>query len=78
MTPREILNFAKAEPFRPFRLHMVSRRTFDIRHPEMVRVGTRDMIIFTFVGETPEDYDQWDAVSPMLVESVSHLETSVA
>ncbi len=78
MTPQEILNYVKAEPFRPFRIHMVSGRTFDIRHPEMVRVGRRDLVIFTFVGDTPLVHDKWDTVSPLLIESMSHLETPVA
>ena len=77
MTPQEIL-YVRAEPFRPFRIQMVSGRAFDIRHPEMVRVGRRDLVIFTFVGETAEVHDRWDTVSPLLIESISPLEAPVA
>ena len=78
MSPQEILNYTQAQPFRPFRIRMNSGRTFDIRHPEMVRVGKRDVLIFTFVSDSPEVYDRWENVSLLLIESISHLEASVA
>jgi hypothetical protein len=78
MTPREVLNYVQANPFRPFRIRMNSGRTFDIPHPEMVRVGTRDLLIFTFVSDAPEVYDRWENVSLLLIESLSPLEASVA
>jgi hypothetical protein len=78
MTPQELLRYVRATPFRPFRIHMASGQTFDIRHPEMVRVGKRDLVIFKFVSDTAEIYDDWDTVGLLLVESISHLEPSVA
>ena len=45
MTSKEILAYVRAEPFRAFQIHMASGRTFDIRHPEMVRVGKNDLVI---------------------------------
>ncbi len=78
MTPQELLNYIQPQPFRPFRIRMNSGRTFDIRHPEMVRVGRRDLLFFTFVSDTPNVYDRWENVSLLLVESVAPLKTSVA
>jgi hypothetical protein len=78
MTPQNVLSYVQAQPFRPFRIRMNSGRTFDIRHPEMVRVGRRDLLIFTFVGDAPDVYDRWENVSLILIESLSPLETSVA
>ena len=78
MTPQELLNFVQAQPFRPFRIRMNSGRTFDIRHPEMVRVGRRDLLIFMFVSDAPNVYDRWENISLLLIESLSPLETSVA
>jgi hypothetical protein len=34
-----------AEPFRPFRLHMAGGRTFEVRHPEMIKVGKSSVTI---------------------------------
>ena len=78
MTAQEVLNYLLAQPFHPFRIRMNSGRTFDIRHPEMVRVGKRDLLIFTFVTDSPNVYDRWENVSLLLIESLSPLETSVA
>lgn len=78
MTPQEVLNYVQAQPFRPFRIRMNSGRTFDIRHPEMVRVGRRDVLIFTYVSDSPDVYDRWENVSLVLIESISPLEASVA
>ena len=68
----------KAEPFRPFRIHMASGRTFDIRHPEMVKVGKSDIVIFSLVTDDPEIHDHWNTVSLLLIELVSHLDTAVS
>jgi hypothetical protein len=78
MTPREVLNYVQANPFRPFRIRMNSGRTFDIRDPEMVRVGARDVLIFTLVSDAPEVYDRWENLSLLQIESLSPLEASVA
>jgi hypothetical protein len=78
MSPQEVLNYVNARPFRPFRIRMNSGRTFDIHHPEMVRVGRRDVLIFTFVGASSEVYDRWENVSLLLIEALSPIEASVA
>jgi len=78
MTPREVLNYVRAEPFRPFRLHLSSGRTVDIRHPEMARVGALVVIVFTSVSDNPDVFDEWESVSLSLIESISHLDTAVA
>lgn len=76
MTSDEILRYLKAASFRPFRIHMVSGRTFDIRHREMVQVGKRDLVIFTFVSDRPDVYDDWVMIGLLLIESISFLEPS--
>ncbi len=78
MTPPSILTYVKAAPFRPFRIHLASGRTFDVRHPEMVKVGKTHLIVFSSVGETPEVFDEWESVSLMLTESISHIEAPVS
>jgi hypothetical protein len=57
---------------------MASGRTFDIRHPEMVRVGRTDLVIFSLVSDEPGIHDQWETVSLLLIESISHLESSLS
>ncbi len=72
----ELVKYLKAEPFRPFRIHMASGTTLDIRHPEMARVGRNSMILFTFVSDEPEIFDRWDTISLVLMERVSQLEAA--
>ncbi len=78
MSPQELVSYVKAEPFRPFRIQMASGRTFDIRHPEMVRVTKSALVIFSHVSDTPDVYDTWESVSLVLIESISHLEAPAA
>ncbi len=74
MSPASELNSVKAEPFR---IPMASGKTFGVRHPEMVRVGKTNLPAFSFASEQPEVFDEWQSVSLMLMESISHLESSV-
>ena len=41
----------KATPFHAFRIVLNSGRAYDIRHPEMLKVGRITMNIFTYAGE---------------------------
>lgn len=78
ISANEIVSYLKAEPFRPFRIHIAGGATFDVRHPEMARVGQTSMILFTFVSDNPEIFDRWDTVSLVLMERVSQLESTAA
>lgn len=77
LTPPQILSYVKAQPFRPFRLRMASGRSFDIRHPEMVKVGKSFLLVFSFASGEPDVVEQWETVSLMLIESISHLDLSI-
>lgn len=77
MTPQNLLSYVKAEPFRPFRLHLASGRTLEIRHPEMIKVIRSTVLVFKVTGDIPNLPDEWETVSLMLIESVSHLEAPV-
>lgn len=70
LTPRVVLDFVTAEPFRPFRLHMASGRTFDVGHPEMVKVGRSSMTVYMRPEGDPGLSEHWQEVSLMLLESV--------
>ena len=77
MTLQTMLGYVRAEPFRPFRIHLASGRTFDIRHPEMIKVLRSNVLVFGTAGDTLGIPDEWKSVSLMLTESISHLETPV-
>ncbi len=76
MSYQKIGSYVTAEPFRPFRIHMASGRTFEIRHPEMVQVGRTTMTIFTFLSDDPaEAKERQVEVSLLRTESVEPLGT---
>jgi hypothetical protein len=77
MRPQDLLTYMQAQPFRPFRIRMNSGRTFDIRHPEMVRVARDCLILFTFISDNPNVVDHWETISLLLIESISHLDAPV-
>jgi hypothetical protein len=74
ISAHDVLGYLKGQPFRPFRIHMPSGRTFDVRHPEMVVVSRNHLLLFSFVSDDPEIVDRWEMVGLMLIESISFLD----
>ena len=56
MRAEDLLTWNRATPFVPYRIRLNSGRTFDIRHPEMVKVGRTTMHIFSFIGDPVDPY----------------------
>lgn len=75
MIPREILEHVFAEPFRPFRIHTASGRDYEIRHPEMAKVGRTTMIVYAPPDDDPEGPERWHKISMMLIESIEPLDS---
>lgn len=76
MTSQQILNFVTAEPFRPFRISMASGRSFDIRHPEMVKVGRTTATVYTLMSDNPEEArERQQEVSIILIESLKPIDS---
>ena len=78
LTPRTMLDFIAAEPFRPFRLHMASGRTFDIGHPEMIRVGRSSVTVYARRDGDSSQSERWQRISLMLLQSVEPLDSRSA
>ena len=70
----QVLSYVKAQPFQPFCLHMASGQMFEIRHPEMVKVGKSYVLVFSFIVDKPDLIEKWESVSLMLIESISHID----
>lgn len=73
-----MLGYVTAEPFRPFRIHHASGRTCDVCHPEWIKVLKSNVLVFKTTGDSPELPDEWESVSLMLTESISHPEAPIA
>ncbi|HVJ69524.1 MAG TPA: hypothetical protein VM510_16220 [Caulifigura sp.] len=76
LNPLALETYVKAEPFRPFRVHLASGRTVDVRHPELIKVLKSYFLVFKPSADTSELSDEWESVSLMLSESISHLDAS--
>jgi hypothetical protein len=57
---------------------MASGKTFDIRHPEMIRVARSFLVVFSSATEAPDSVEKWETVSVMLIEFISHLDVPVS
>lgn len=74
ISPRTMIDFVSAEPFRPFRIQMASGRTFEIGHPEMIKVGRSSVTVYMRPEAARSQEDRWQEVSLMLLESVEPME----
>ena len=45
MTHEELRDVSKRQPFKPFRLHLTTGATVDVRHPDLIMVGRRSAVI---------------------------------
>jgi len=74
MRPDDLLIWLRATPFRPFRLCLNSGRTYDIRHPEMLRVGRTTVNVYSYVGEPEDPYEHMEMISLVLIERIEPIE----
>jgi hypothetical protein len=77
MRPDDLLVWLRAAPFQPFRIYLNSGRTYDIRHPEMLRVGRSTMHVYALEGEPADPYERVEMVSLLLVERIETLASAV-
>ncbi|OAI42221.1 hypothetical protein AYO40_01815 [Planctomycetaceae bacterium SCGC AG-212-D15] len=56
--PEEIQARLREKPFRPFRIIASEGQRVDVRHPDLVLVGVRDMMIGFPGPENPTAYDR--------------------
>lgn len=78
MTPRVIMEHVFAEPFRPLRIHTASGRTFEVRHPEFVKMGRSTLTIYAPPQGDPDGPLRWEEISLMLIESIAPLDAAAA
>jgi len=78
MNFKKVGEYVAAQPFRPFRIKLVSGLTFDIRHPEMIMVGVNSAKIYTTKPDDPDGPDLWIDASLMLIETIELLEPQAA
>ena len=75
LTADAILDFITAEPFRPFRMHLSSGRTFEVSHPEMVWVGRTMVTVASKLEGERCAVNPWHQVPLTLLESIEPRES---
>ena len=45
MPPEDLQQKVRQRPFKPFRLYLTDGAVFDVRHPEMVLLGRRSLVL---------------------------------
>ncbi|MGA2065336.1 MAG: hypothetical protein ABSG86_10215 [Thermoguttaceae bacterium] len=78
MRPDDLLAWVRAVPFQPFRICLNSGRTYEIRHPEMLRVGRSSIHVYSFHGEPSDPYERVEMVSLLLIERIEPLVSAPA
>jgi hypothetical protein len=73
LTAKEVLDRVKREPFIPFRIVMSSGEAYEIRHPELVMVGRREIIVGTPAQDDPRISDHHDYLSMLHVTVLEEL-----
>ena len=73
MLPTDVLAYTRAVPFRPFRLVLNSGKSYDVRHPEMVRV-TVSSVLYFYATDPEGPAERWETVSLPLLQSIEHIE----
>ncbi len=70
MRAEEIRNHLRREPFRPFRVYLSNGMSYDVRHPELMAVSRREVVIALEVGEDdlPERFAYCDPVHVTNIE----------
>ena len=78
MTFKEVLNHVTAEPFRPFRIHTASGRSYEVKHPEVVMVGKTALTLSVPLSDDiPDAQGMSYKLSLMSIESIEPMDAAV-
>lgn len=76
MTQEELYEFARKQPFQPFRVILTTGDTYDIRHPDLIMVGRRSAIIGVTKKPNATVYDRTIKVDLPHVVTIEELPKS--
>jgi hypothetical protein len=74
-TPEEIQARIRQQPFVPVRIVTSAGQTFDVRHPDLIMIGRRSLMIGTASPQNPSVYDQVTRVAILHVTTLEDLPT---
>jgi hypothetical protein len=68
--PSEIIKLLRSTPFQPFEMRLHDGRTFPVRHPELVLVTRRSIILAWHNNGSHGLADDWTVISPVAIASL--------
>ncbi len=78
MRRTDLIEALQAGPFRPFRIYVSDGGTFDVRHPEMLLVGSHSAVIGIAPrrgnGDAGEGYPQMERFTTIDLVHITRLE----
>ena len=77
MSPRDVLAFVQAKPFRAFRIRTASGREVAVRHPEMINVKETEVVVYIYNRNDPEGFEKKETISLERIESILPLKSTV-
>jgi hypothetical protein len=75
MLPADILAYTRAVPFRPFRFVLNSGKSYEVRHPEIVRV-TLSSVLYFYAADPEGPAERWETVSLSLIQDIEHTDAT--
>jgi len=76
MTHVELHDAARRQPFIPFRVILTTGATHDVRHPDLIMVGTRSATIGLTKDENGTAYDRTTIVDLLRVGGIEMMPVS--
>ena len=77
MTTTSLWDRIREKPFRPFRLHISSGQSYDVRHPEFIAISRNRIVVS--IDEGPDGIPERQVViSPLHVTSAEDVRTEAA
>ena len=73
MRPEDLNFWVNAKPFHPFRIIMNSGRTYEVRHPELIRVMRTSLIYFTPSNQEGV-YDHAEMIGLLLADKIEPID----
>jgi hypothetical protein len=75
MRPDTLIDQVRAVPFRPFRIVMNNGKSYEIRHPEFIKVG-RDSFVYFHLNQPTDPFQRMEIVSLLLVNNIEFLDSA--
>lgn len=77
MRPEDLLYWLKAQPFRPFRITLVNGESYEVRHPEFVKLMKTSLVYFT-PSSDPDVFERGTMLGLLLIQKIEPIEAATA